>query len=165
MGLQNLSLLGASLTGIFENGGESMTDIEKVIKGLECAIGTRGIKTCDDCPYDNDFNCIGCDIVMRDALALLKEQEPRMLMLEELKQSVCPCWFESRNTYMGQEGFWIIPDFFTERLMHYVFSIPSKHKNHTDYAYSDLGQASYNRTWRCWTSKPTDEQRKAVKWE
>lgn len=22
----------------------------------------------------------------------------------------------------------------------------------------------YNRYWRCWTSKPTDEQRKAVKW-
>ena len=52
-----------------------MTDREKVIKGLECAIGTRGIKTCDDCPYDNDFNCIGCDIVMRDALALLKDPD------------------------------------------------------------------------------------------
>jgi hypothetical protein len=52
-----------------------MPDKEKVIKGLECAIGIRGIKNCDDCPYDNDFNCIGCDIVMRDAIALLKEQE------------------------------------------------------------------------------------------
>lgn len=52
-----------------------MDDREKVIKGLECAIGIRGIKNCDDCPYDNDFNCIGCDIVMRDAIALLKEQE------------------------------------------------------------------------------------------
>ena len=52
-----------------------MADIEKVIKGLECAIGIRGIKNCDDCPYDNDFNCIGCDIVMRDAIDLLKEQE------------------------------------------------------------------------------------------
>lgn len=52
-----------------------MSDREKVIKGLECAIGIRGRKNCDDCPYDNDFNCIGCDIVMRDAIALLKEQE------------------------------------------------------------------------------------------
>ena len=23
----------------------------------------------------------------------------------------------------------------------------------------------YNRTWRCWTKRPTDEQRKTVKWE
>ncbi len=53
-----------------------MPDLEKVLKGLECAIGIRGRKDCDNCPYDYDFNCLGCDIVMRDALALLKEQEP-----------------------------------------------------------------------------------------
>ena len=47
--------------------------LDKAIKGLECAIGIRGRKNCDDCPYDNDFNCLGCDIVMRDALELLKE--------------------------------------------------------------------------------------------
>ena len=23
----------------------------------------------------------------------------------------------------------------------------------------------YNRTWRCWSARPTDEQRKAVKWD
>ena len=131
-----------------------MIDRDEVIKGLE--------KVWD--AFNHMEHELYADYVF-DALALLKEQEPRMLKLEELKQSVCPCWFESRNTYMGQEGFWIIPDFFTERLMHYVFSIPSKHKNHTDYAYSDLGSASYNRAWRCWTSKPTAEQRKAVKWE
>ena len=59
-----------------------MPDRGKVIKGLECAIGIRGRKNCDDCPYDNDFNCIGCDIVMRDALTLLKEQEERIILLE-----------------------------------------------------------------------------------
>lgn len=53
-----------------------MIDPAKVIKGLECAIGIRGLKHCDDCPYNNDFNCLGCDIVMRDAIELLKEREP-----------------------------------------------------------------------------------------
>lgn len=24
---------------------------------------------------------------------------------------------------------------------------------------------TYNRVWRCWTSRPTDEQREAVKWD
>lgn len=52
-----------------------MPDREKVIKGLKCAIGIRGVKDCDNCPYDYDFHCLGCDIVMWDALALLKEQE------------------------------------------------------------------------------------------
>lgn len=49
-----------------------MDDLRKVIKGLECAIGVRGCRNCDECPYDNDFNCIGCEIVMSDALELLK---------------------------------------------------------------------------------------------
>ena len=52
-----------------------MADVEKVIKGLECAIGIRGRKNCDDCPYDNGFNCLGYNIVMRDTLELLKEQQ------------------------------------------------------------------------------------------
>ena len=59
-----------------------MVDREKIIKGLECAIGIRGIKNCDGCPYDNDFNCLGCDIVMRDALELLKEQAEQIERLE-----------------------------------------------------------------------------------
>ena len=25
--------------------------------------------------------------------------------------------------------------------------------------------SEYNQTWRCWTSRPTDAQREAVKWE
>lgn len=27
------------------------------------------------------------------------------------------------------------------------------------------GKDNYGRTWRCWTSRPTDEQREAVKWD
>jgi len=28
-----------------------------------------------------------------------------------------------------------------------------------------MGKDAYNDSWRCWTSRPTDEQRKAVKWD
>ena len=59
-------------------------DREKVIKGLECAIGIRGRKSCDDCPYDNDFNCVGCDIVMRDAIAMIDAQYKLILELQNL---------------------------------------------------------------------------------
>ena len=68
-----------------------MTDREKVIKGLECAIGIRGVKDCDNCPYDYDFNCLGCDIVMWDALALLREQEPVEPHVEH--DSDDDCWY------------------------------------------------------------------------
>ena len=27
------------------------------------------------------------------------------------------------------------------------------------------GDEAYNKRWRCWTAKPTDEQREAVKWD
>lgn len=63
--------------------------LDKAIKGLECAIGIRGRKNCDDCPYDNDFNCLGCDIVMRDALELLKELEAKP-MIENERGWNCP---------------------------------------------------------------------------
>lgn len=29
----------------------------------------------------------------------------------------------------------------------------------------ELDSENYGKTWRCWTAKPTDEQRKAVKWD
>lgn len=68
-------------------------DKEKVVNGLECAIGIRGRKNCDDCPYDNDFNCIGCDIVIRDAIALLKEQDKEIKALRLLVEWAEECGF------------------------------------------------------------------------
>ena len=55
-----------------------MTDREKVIKGLECCNSLHNdsiVKCATDCPYwEFDAKCRG--FVMRDALALLKAQEP-----------------------------------------------------------------------------------------
>lgn len=33
------------------------------------------------------------------------------------------------------------------------------------YVHESWIQGEYGKTWRCWTSKPTDEQRKTVKWD
>lgn len=88
-----------------------MSEREKVIKGLECAIGIRGRKNCDDCPYDNDFNCIGCDIVMRDAIALLKEQEAKQVIniddsFEGMEVGNCPsCNRAIVNIKIGETKF------------------------------------------------------------
>ena len=52
-----------------------MNDREKVIKGLE--VCTANVSSCDGCPYFEPVETIGCDFqMMKDALALLREQEP-----------------------------------------------------------------------------------------
>lgn len=54
-----------------------MTDREKVIKGLEvCSSIAEGESCPKDCPYYQDV-CYGYDQLMRDALAMLQEQEER----------------------------------------------------------------------------------------
>ena len=65
-----------------------MTDYVKVIKGLECCLSD----TChgEECPYYGN----GCEMkILRDALELLKEQEPRRVKsgkAYDLKFYFCP---------------------------------------------------------------------------
>lgn len=59
-----------------------MTDLEKVIKGLEHCTAWAGLHECQpkigpDCPYEDDADCKLA--LMRDALALLKEQEHKLV--------------------------------------------------------------------------------------
>lgn len=55
-------------------------DREKVIKGLLCCAHTDGTN-CVNCPYDNMYE--DCAALMSmDTLALLKEQEERIKLLE-----------------------------------------------------------------------------------
>ena len=56
-----------------------MTDREKAIKGLTHCTAWSGLHECqpkvgDDCPYEDEADCQLS--LMRDALVLLKEQEP-----------------------------------------------------------------------------------------
>ncbi len=134
-----------------------MTDTEKAISLLQQCLDER--------PYaavrvSQIMSCI------QEAVELLKEQEPKVLTREELKQfDERPCWFESHGTYMGQKGFWIIPYMFTcYETMYYVYPLMQTN-DRGDCHWSELGLFAYNKAWRCWSSKPTDEQREAVKWE
>lgn len=82
---------------------------EKVINGLERCIEkldtvvnkTHGFN-CTACPYfrkcDSSGYLIGLPL-MRDALALLKAQEPRVMTLEEVKQERI-CWIEDADDGM-----------------------------------------------------------------
>ena len=54
-----------------------MIDKEKVIKGINCCLA-GGFVMCEECPYMDKASksCKGTDGVLKDALELLKEQEP-----------------------------------------------------------------------------------------
>ena len=60
-----------------------MADIEKVIKGIEHCLSRYVDGLCDDCPYMGELDKsymipMKCkEIIMRDALELLKEQQPK----------------------------------------------------------------------------------------
>lgn len=119
-----------------------MPDREKVIKGLECCSAMSGDE-CRRCPYSSDCRDeilpVGMVHLANDALELLKEQEPRVLTLEEAR------------TY---EVVW--PEDKGEGELH-----PLIVQNNMN----DSKHYKYGIHWRVWSAKPTDEQRKAVKWD
>ena len=133
-----------------------MPDREKVIKGLECC----GFDHCDpkECPYYVEMNnCEG--MLMRDALTLLKAQEPRVLTLEEVKQhnNQDGCvWFE-QPTYNAVAAFVRKEDFEIEVISPYILGEPINH--------GYWSNSNYGKTWRCWSSRPTDAEREATPWE
>ena len=133
---------------------------KKVIKGLEYCIGYDD-NYCDVCPYSlNEFEC-DREMLKADALALLKAQEPRVLRLEELfSLSEEPVWLEPKSgkSYTG----WVLLDSVRDgtgkadtklRLTRPVRVMVCPN--------IDL----YGIKWRCWTSRPSDEVRRATPWE
>lgn len=87
---------------------------EKVIKGLECCAIDGG---CGACPYDSFKDCPGYqptpETLMKDALALLKAQEPKLVHvtanINHRKIGECPTcgkYINSRDypNYCGRCG-------------------------------------------------------------
>ena len=120
------------------------------------------------CPYRNygcalDFNPPIYKRNEEKIIALLKEQEPRVLTLEDLdiiynaeKTHVWPfnwppyLWMRVNPDVRLTSGYWIC----WRDIMY------SLENNSPFYARENYGKA-----WMIWTKKPTDEQRKAVKWD
>ena len=130
-----------------------MADREKVIKGLTCCRNGR----CLSCPYNDGIDDNG-DCKQNwadDALALLKAQEPRVLTQEEIKEGE-PYWFDAGKEFVARPVICAYKeDDAREPYIVFVWQFGTfSHRLET-----------YGKTWRCWSAKPTDEQRKAVKWE
>ena len=136
--------------------------VKKVIFSLErCTCHVPD--ACRDCAYDHK-PAPDCWLALeRDALELLKEQEPRVLTLEELdiiynaeKTHVWPfnrppyLWMTINPDVRLTSGYWIC----WRDIMY------SLENNNPFYVRENYGKA-----WKIWTARPTDEQREAVKWD
>ena len=138
---------------------------EKVMAGLECLthVDFAVYKSeCEkrDCPYkDTD-----CEIaVMKDAYNLLKAQEPRVMTLDEIGNALkMPLWKETKRAHKDLYIGWVLAYDIQKGLgitgTRLGMSEPSGRV--VWYSLDD-----YGKTWRCWTSRPTDEVRRATPWE
>jgi hypothetical protein len=102
------------------------------------------------------------DKTLDRAIALLKAQEPRVMTLAELwHMEHKPVYLERKNSRLYTTE----PSIVLKTERSYIPSLGESYilmrenKIHDKYWACD-----YNKTWRCWTSRPTDEQREAAPW-
>ena len=140
-------------------------DKEKLIRAMEYC-------TADITPVDENDECLGdvCPFkeggyesgdcqenMIRAALALLREQEPRVLALEKIQSgTVEVAWLECSDKEEVRAGLWFkrINEGEDEGIIIHVLD-----------GFEGLRTEVYGKTWRCWTARPTEEQRKAVAWD
>jgi len=130
-----------------------MIDEKEVLKALVCR-ASEVARLCDGCPYERE-NDWGCDVqrLCKDVLTLLKAQEVRVLSFNELKFDAV-YWMEridirpwpvAFRRMRGNPEFLVFEDYYGD-----MWDV-------SKYCVREGG-------WRCWISRPTDEQRKAVPW-
>lgn len=137
---------------------------EDVIAGLKkmrenggCEV--VGKRDCEKCPYSNVHYC--CDQIIDDALELLKAQEPRVMTLEDVMKLRFNDVVYFEMTVSGV----VIPAIVIDVIEHMPdgdigivqFRLIQEPTANCDLEY-------YGKKWRCWTSRPTDEQREETPW-
>lgn len=98
-----------------------------------------------------------CEFV--DEQPTIQSDEPRVMTLEEVLRSSqkigVPCWVEDHVEGIGVVLF---PAVVTSDDIYIQYT-------GNDYYEGALYHWAYNKRLRCWTAKPTDDQRKAAKWD
>lgn len=89
------------------------------------------------------------------AIEALKSQEPHVMTLEEVKAS------KGKDIYLELSNHPDDTPYITAATLDGVGKRGVSFY-HTVFNFCDYGKRIYG--WRCWTSRPTDEQRKAIKW-
>ena len=95
----------------------------------------------------------------KDAIELLKAQEPRVMTLEEVKYSSDPVWLEWRYGYI-KPAFLHSDQITTEDCRNAItFTLFGSDEW---YIFAD---DDYGKEIRCWTSRPDDKRRAETPWE
>lgn len=138
-----------------------MAELEKVIYSIERCI-CHVPDSCRDCAYDAGHPYNECvELLLKDALSLLKAQEARVMTLEEIEDALDNVvWLDIPGAENLADGFSLIMAYSRKNGFVLLDSPFGDNPSQDRFEYTD-----YNKTWRCWTSRPTDEQRKAVKWD
>lgn len=121
-----------------------MADRERVIREIESD--------------PNVLNTCGLTLVsvilLREVLALLREQEARVIPLSELLTFDAK-WQFNTPPYLCTE------EIDTKRMWWRSW----KDIYHSIRCEGTMGSNNYGTEWRCWTFHPTEEQRKAAAWD
>ena len=148
---------------LWEDGEVGMINTDKVLIGLGQHISGRTPERCECCPYfivGSGYGVSCRDELLDDLYEMLEAQEPRVMTLEELISNISSsAWMETWNNAL-YEGWALIYDRQTNGIS-IMARIGITHPNgHVSW----LKEMGYGKTWRCWTSRPSDEQREATPW-
>ena len=130
---------------------------EEVVRGLEACAAMSGDE-CRKCPYGHE--CRDADLpygiphLASDALALLREQEARVLDWNEIGTVDGAVWLEDRDENE------VVPGLVMQMHSAVNLDIKKDGKLHT----ASASRSDYGERWRAWSARPTEEQRKAVPW-
>lgn len=130
-----------------------MVDREKALQALEHCDLCSDMPNCPVCAYLREPDCM--EHLKRDIIALLKAQEPRLMTLEEVE--AMPYGHVLIETDKKDSLRWLDALLFSKNT-NYSFDFITLEGR------VRLLGTEYNREWRCWTSRPTDEQREAEPW-
>lgn len=152
-----------------------MAEREKVIRGLElCAYDPdpgqprKEIFSCSDCPYYRGcYHGCAYDLI-RDALALLKAQEPRVLSEEEVRERLGTfVWVEICSPHADCSICLVFGKVYEDPAYPDLVTIREGSGVAWGRRWEDYGAGCWRGIrsgWRCWTARPTEKQRKAVAW-
>ena len=120
---------------------------EKIIEGLEDFIRC----------YQDAFND-GGEGPLVDALDLLKEQQPHVMTLEEVEAALdTVVWVDDKRDENTGTAYALIESY-SSKYGYVEFW-------HIGGDFHRAKYVDYGKTWRCWSSRPTDKQMTEAKWD
>lgn len=145
-----------------------MADVQKMLEALECHFKPIGEENCSECRYEcskASWTKIQDQLAL-DLIEFLKDQAPRLLTLKELDKIL----FDTADAYAN--NLWM--EVKSKRKISFGI-VELNFSTVVDDGYEGLlmgcswpvhyRKDTYGIVWRCWSSRPTDEQRGIAKWE